>query len=334
MISIRPILLLLHLTSFHLTLFSQPEFEKSTCELINTFPETWLNNSQAKISLVFHWIGKPRKGCVTILVNNDSIDIKTDSLGQAFLILEIGKYSLTFTSEYVEPVNVNEIEFKPRTKTIFLINFEPKVNAMPQILYQYDKPVIYFYPQKTTQINAQLEFDGELGFCYPSYNSACPNDNVGRGWNFIADSSGNLNFNGKTFNYIFWEGESKTPFRNADYTRGLIINTDTLVSFFENSLTQIGLISPEIQDFITYWVPRMNKNKLNYIHFLFNDEYSKFAKLNVWPIPDNQLRMFMLWSKTEIETETIITQQELPSFSRKGFHIVEWGGSEISLPNF
>ena len=76
----------------------------------------------------------------------------------------------------------------------------------------------------------------------------------------------------------------------------------------------------------------MSKNKSNYIHFLFNNEFDKYAKLSIEPKPDTIFRVFMVWSSSkDITLVTDMQEQKIPVMQRKGFTVVEWGGTEMNL---
>lgn len=51
------------------------------------------------------------------------------------------------------------------------------------------------------------------------------------------------------------------------------------------------------------------------------------AKLNITPEPDSLCRIFMTY--VPLENAVDIESQQLETFERKGFTVVEWGGSEI-----
>lgn len=71
----------------------------------------------------------------------------------------------------------------------------------------------------------------------------------------------------------------------------------------------------------------MNKNKYNLISFK-EKEYTDLAKLNISPSPDSILRVFMVFKPLDNEIE--VQKQELETFNREGFTVVEWGGTEIN----
>ncbi|MBC7861908.1 MAG: hypothetical protein IAF38_02980 [Bacteroidia bacterium] len=181
------------------------------------------------------------------------------------------------------------------------------------------KPVIYFYPEKKTDIAVSLEIKGEFTFTYPEYKN---------GWNFSAEPNGTINMNGKTYNYLFWEGESDFSYEEINSEEGYMVESDTLLNFFENSLSAMGLNTKETQDFITFWYPIMKKNPRNYIHFVFNEAYNRDANLSVTPKPDNSLRLFMYWAFAP-NMDKQLKKQKFPEFKRQGFSLVEWGGAEL-----
>lgn len=306
---------------FFILILPERIFSQDTCKLTNVFPDKALNENESRLSFFFqNPIGTPMKGAITILLNSDSLSIVADSNGKANLVVPSAKYSFGFNSEYMKPIEMDSVELKSQHDYHLNIHFDGQEFVLPNIIFEYDKPVIYFYPEATTQIEVKLEFNGELGFCYPKYEN---------GWNFSATPNGDLIFDNKNYNYLFWEGKTEIQFKQEIFQNGFIVSSDTLLKFLESSLEQIGLSSSEIQDFVTYWIPRMTKNKENFIHFLTGENYNEYAELNILPKPDNFIRVFMVWSSIEDFPEQTISIQKLPSFSRSGFHVVEWGGSEI-----
>jgi hypothetical protein len=67
-------------------------------------------------------------------------------------------------------------------------------------------------------------------------------------------------------------------------------------------------------------------NKYNLIHFA-TKKYTDSAPLKITPKPDSMLRVFMIMKS--VDKNTKIKPQVLETFERKGFAVVEWGGSEI-----
>ena len=71
----------------------------------------------------------------------------------------------------------------------------------------------------------------------------------------------------------------------------------------------------------------MENNAYNLISFQ-SEVYTDNAELTISPEPDSVLRVFMAWQPLEEKIE--IEEQELQSFERTGFTVVEWGGTGIT----
>ncbi|MDQ3109066.1 MAG: hypothetical protein M3R17_04150 [Bacteroidota bacterium] len=227
-----------------------------------------------------------------------------------------GKYIFQFYygSFYYE-IKTDSIAISGGYRTPLYVNFR---SSSSMIIC--DKPVIYVYPQDTQQVSIRLDLKGEIGFTYPYYDI---------GWNFTADPDGTIHMNDKKYHYLFWDGTTAIDNNSIDWNEGFIVERDSLVPFFEEKLKLMGLNSKEIEDYITYWCPRMVANEKNYIHFMFNETYNEYAGLEVTPAPDQMFRVFMLWTKAEENKNTQVIPQEIESFERSGFTIVEWGGAEM-----
>ena len=178
------------------------------------------------------------------------------------------------------------------------------------------KPVIYLYPEKETKVSVNLDFDGKLTYTYPALNN---------GWNVLAKPDGTLTnlADGSTHYYLFWEGTARPKWT---YKKGFVVKGSETESFLRENLAKMGLTPREYNDFITYWVPKMQENPYNLISFS-GDEYSKIAKLTVNPKPDTMIRIHMVWKALDKPIE--IEPQVLPVYKREGFTLVEWGGTEI-----
>ncbi len=70
----------------------------------------------------------------------------------------------------------------------------------------------------------------------------------------------------------------------------------------------------------------MEHNKYNLITFQ-GDAYTNSVKLNINPAPDSLLHIFMAY--VPFEDAVNIEPQQLNTFERKDFTVVEWGGSKI-----
>ena len=188
------------------------------------------------------------------------------------------------------------------------------MRLVPDDVY-FEKPILYLYPEETTKVTVKLELLGELTCTYPAYND---------GWTVTAAPDGTLiDEKGQTYNYLYWEGEGTERY---DFSRGFCVAGADTAAFLEDALAQLGLTRKEANEFIVYWLPRMEQNPYNLITFQ-QEAYTETAKLTVTPTPDSILRVFMAWKPLEKPVD--IPTQELPTFERHGFTVVEWGGAEI-----
>ena len=178
-----------------------------------------------------------------------------------------------------------------------------------------EKPVIYLYPEKEMEVKVQLDYDGKLVCTYPEYDN---------GWDVVAQPDGTLcDYSGKTYSYLFWEGNADATY---DFSKGFVVKGAETAEFLEEKLSEIGLNPKETNEFIVYWLPRMQENKYNLITFQ-TKAYTDVAKLHITPEPDSILRVFMAYK--ELEEPIEIEEPAIAPFERKGFTVVEWGGAEV-----
>lgn len=185
-------------------------------------------------------------------------------------------------------------------------------------LGDYAKPVIYLYPEEETEVDVKVNFrdGGELTCTYPEYNE---------GWSVTAMPDGTL-FDSENNEYycLYWEGESESVF---SMTEGFSVKGEDTAEFLREKLMYIGLTAREANEFIIYWLPLMEDNEYNVITF-HTEEYSAAVPLTVTPAPDTSIRVFMSFYASDEAVD--IPEQALPSYERKGFTLVEWGGTALA----
>ena len=178
-----------------------------------------------------------------------------------------------------------------------------------------EKPVIYLYPETETRVTVKLDLSGELTCTYPDYDG---------GWTVTAAPDGTLtDEHGQTYNYLYWEGEGTEAY---DFSKGFCVAGSDTAAFLEDALDRLGLTRREANEFLVYWLPRMQDNPYNLIAFQ-QEAYTESAKLTVSPRPDSVLRVFMAWKPLARPVD--VPAQTLPGFERRGFTLVEWGGAEV-----
>lgn len=178
------------------------------------------------------------------------------------------------------------------------------------------KPVLYLYPEQTTDVQVELLYDGELTCTYPVYEN---------GWTVTAEPDGTLTDvrDGREYSYLFWEGTDTIAY---DMSKGFVVKGEDTASFLQQKLEYLGLLPEEYNEFIVYWLPQMQDNPYNLITFQ-TECYTEHAVLHITPEPDSVLRIFMAWKP--LAEPVMIGEQELTGFERKGFTAVEWGGARV-----
>ncbi len=176
------------------------------------------------------------------------------------------------------------------------------------------KPVIYLYPQETTDVTVQVAPQGGFTFTEPEYPAG--------GWQVTADPDSWLtDADGTVWPYLFWEGRGGL-YQAPD--RGWVIAQDEVDQFLTDKLTALGLVGREITEFKEFWLPRMNQAPYYFVSFYGNQAMDILAPLTITPQPDTVIRVLMdyqpLEAPIEVEPFTITTPE------RHGFTVVEWGG--------
>ncbi len=177
-----------------------------------------------------------------------------------------------------------------------------------------EKPAIYLYPQEISEISVELEYNGELLYTYPAYEN---------GWEVTAYPDGTIISDGREYSYLFWDGYDEIEY---DLSEGFVVRGEDTEEFLREKLEFLGLLPHEYNEFIVYWVPRMIVNEYNLITFQ-QEGYTDNAVLTIEPTPDSIQRVFMVFKALDDKIE--IEEQQLQSFEREGFTVIEWGGSEV-----
>ena len=230
-------------------------------------------------------------------------------------------YKRDWTGYEKLPITERMLDYKLAnlTDAYYFGSYDPTImNYSYWFLGGYAKPVIYLYPTETTDVNVKVDIDGELTCTYPDYRD---------GWNVTAYPDGTLidKADGKEYYCLYWEGEGSAEW---DMSRGEVVRGEDTAKFLEEKLTEIGLSPRERNEFIIYWLPRMQQNEFNYITF-HTEDYAAEVPLEVTPQPDSVLRVFMVYASVPEHFEG--QPQHFDGFRRDGFTVVEWGGGEAVI---
>ena len=217
------------------------------------------------------------------------------------------------------------------TRSLDIVSTEPMSSSSLEIYYPVckietkagksldldvlSKPVLYLYPEAETEVTVRLEYKGRLTCTYPA-------PDPDGAWRVTARPDGTLtDKQGREYSYLFWEGASDET--HPDFSRGFVVRGSDTAAFLREKLAYMGLTPREYNEFIVYWLPRMQDNPWNLIAFQGRN-YTDSAPLTVTPRPDSVLRVFMAYRP--LNAPVSVPPQELTPFVRRGFTLVEWGG--------
>lgn len=194
------------------------------------------------------------------------------------------------------------------------------------------KPVIYLYDDEPgREVHTDLKLhDSEMQYMWPEAGSI-----VGQEfrWDVTTSEDGTIyDENGNEYSYIFWEA---SDYGDHSFDHGFCVKGSDTAEFLREKLGEMGLTPREYNEFIVYWMPKMQDNAYNIIRFEGldpNDDYNQHFELHVTDgeneLTDSMLRVFMVWEASDTYQE--IEPQEFHGFERNGFTVVEWGGTEVS----
>ncbi len=180
------------------------------------------------------------------------------------------------------------------------------------------KPIIYIYPKEDMNLTIKLDNKKALTYTYPKYNKE---------WNVHVTTDSNIYDYDTKRNYyaLYWEGVDNTK---IDTSVGFVVKGSDTVKFLEEKLAILGLNEGEINEFVIYWIDKLESNNYNYIYFRTTDEMNKYMKLDFSTNPDTLIRVTMDYAP--LNKKVNVTEQKLAAVTRKGFTVVEWGGRKIS----
>lgn len=181
-----------------------------------------------------------------------------------------------------------------------------------------DKPIIYLYPEEEIEVSVKLLKTEKLTCSYPKYNGI---------WKVLAKTNGDLKdlVTGRQLYSLYYESKSEIEFKVEN--EGFIVEGKDTIEFLEEKLAILGLTEKEAEEFIIYWLPKLEANKYNYIRFASLDEINENMPLEINPNPDTIIRVLMTFKG--LENPINVEEQKLETPERTGFVAVEWGGSEI-----
>ena len=180
-----------------------------------------------------------------------------------------------------------------------------------------EKPIIYLYPEVETEVTVKVGNPQNLTHTYPKYENE---------WKVLAKPNGDLKDlkTGRNLYSLYWEGINTVE---PNMNEGFIVKGEDTIGFLEEKLEILGLNEREAEEFIVYWLPKLESNKYNFIRFQTEKEINNNMPLEITPKPDTVIRIVMEFKGLEEPIQ--IQEQKLSTPQRTGFTVVEWGGTEI-----
>lgn len=183
--------------------------------------------------------------------------------------------------------------------------------------YTVDKPIIYLYPKEETEVEVKVTYPEKLTCTYPEYEDS---------WKVLAEPTGELRDlkTERSLYCLYYEGLNtiETP-----KDEGFVVKGEDTILFLEEKLEILGLTEREANEFIIYWLPKLEVNEYNFIRFQTIEEINENMPLEITPTPDTIIRVMMEYKPLTEYME--VQEQSLTTPIREGFTVVEWGGTEI-----
>lgn len=201
--------------------------------------------------------------------------------------------------------NMDGVTFEVYTKTV------SKETCDPNVAY---KPIIYIYPTEELDLTIKLGNPSNLKYTYPQYNNI---------WNVRVSPDGNIYDYNTDRNYygLYWEAYD---YYKLDMSKGFVVKKEDTIKFLEDKLAILGLNEYEINEFIIYWIDKLDNN-YNFISFRSIEDVNKTMPIEFSKEPDTLIRVMVDFKGLDEYIE--VEEQELKSVNRSGFTVVEWGGS-------
>ena len=190
------------------------------------------------------------------------------------------------------------------------------VNTEFIILAEKCKPVIYLYPEEETDLHVEVK--PNIGFTktIPEYKN---------GWNVTAYPNGTVidRETGDDYDYLYWAGlVDGYPL----IEEGWVVAQKDLPAFFDYSLPRYGLRGEEITDFTEYWIEDMDEAPYYAVSFVEQSIIDELSPLSIDKEPDVVMRILM--TAQPLERPIKLNAPQLPEIpERRGFTVVEWGGT-------
>lgn len=265
-------------------------------KLLTTFITNYNDETYYVHTMLSGWYTENGKNGIYFVIQGDNVKVE-----------EVLKANPDMTKEELGGLDYGyEYYYIPATK---------ETGRIATYIGGYAKPVLYLYPKKKTKVEVTFLHSEFLTTTYPKFDKK---------WNVDVSPDGNMtDAKGRNYYGLYWEevGNHRITFDTGFYVEG-----KDAIEFLEDKLDIIGFTEREANEFIMYWLPILEKNKKNLVYFELTEERDSYNKLVITPKPDSILRVAIHVKK--VDSKVKIKKQQLKTFKRKGFSVVEWGGVE------
>ena len=148
------------------------------------------------------------------------------------------------------------------------------------------KPIIYLYPTEETEVSVNLGYPDKITCSYPQYTTS---------WNVLAKTNGDLVDLSTKRNLYSLYYESTNVIKFDIRNDGFVVKGTDVAEFLEEKLAILGLTEREAEEFIVYWLPKLQENKYNYIRFATLEEINANMPLEFSVKPDTLIRVLMTY---------------------------------------
>ncbi len=281
--------------------------------------EFFKNNNLAIFMSEARWVGDGTDGYYYM---GEKKDGKEESIYFSGHVRLEDIYFVNFeTEEEMGDKQYKKAYFIPVDKDVKFVKFEitqSQVDGINTDMSGAFKPIIYLYPEEEMNVEVKLLNKDLITCSYPKYED---------GWSVQANPNGDLidKQTGRNLYALYYESDLV---KNAELEdEGFSIKGEDTAKFLEEKLALLGLTDREAEEFIVYWLPKLEANKYNYIRFLSKEEIEGNMPLEITPNPDSVIRVWM--SYKGLDKPVDVEEQILETPERTGFTVVEWGGTEI-----
>lgn len=195
----------------------------------------------------------------------------------------------------------------------------PSLTGSGDCVYCLGKPVIYLYPTQDTIVNVKINTPGSIVESIPFY----PNE----GWkNILAHPNGNLEYLGKTYKELYYE--SSVPKVNPP-KEGFVVRKNKTEEKLRELTSRLGLIKSEQEEFLNYWLPKVNNLNSPYlfISVISKEEKDRIDNVEILPKPDTKIEFIVYFKPVYKPFSALELKLPLETVKRIGFTSVEWGGT-------